>query len=43
MTGWTTTLQPGLPLRFDGDQFTVAEIEGRRILLQQTGVTGAPK
>ncbi|MCX4648044.1 DEAD/DEAH box helicase family protein [Streptomyces sp. NBC_01446] len=38
-----TTLRPGLPLSFDGAQFTVAEIEGRRILLQQAGVTGTPR
>ncbi len=35
MSAWTTTLRPGLPLCFDGEQFTVAEIEGRRILLQE--------
>lgn len=43
MNEWTTTLRPGLPIAYDGEQFTVAEIEGRRILLQQTGVVGAPK
>ncbi|PYC87507.1 integrase [Streptomyces tateyamensis] len=43
MSGWTTTLRPGLPLTFDGEQFTVAEIEGRRVLLQQVGVLGEPK
>ena len=34
MSGWTTTLRPGLPLVYDGEQFTVAEIEGRRVLLR---------
>ncbi|MGW1196588.1 hypothetical protein ACWD4B_12175 [Streptomyces sp. NPDC002536] len=28
MNQWTTTLRPGLPVGFDGEQFTVAEIEG---------------
>ncbi|MHC0432721.1 integrase [Streptomyces sp. O3] len=44
MTAWTTHLRPGLPISFDGEQFTVAEIEGRRILLQPTAaVVGVPK
>lgn len=44
MTAWTTSLRPGLPISFDGEQFTVAEIEGRRILLQPTAqVAGMPK
>ncbi|WP_432161043.1 Mu transposase C-terminal domain-containing protein [Streptomyces sp. NRRL F-5630] len=43
MIEWTTSLRPGLPIAYDGEQFTVAEIEGRRILLRQTGVVGAPK
>ncbi|MGW0754014.1 integrase [Streptomyces sp. NPDC002587] len=43
MSTWTTTLRPGLPISFDGDQFTVAEIEGRRILLQQASVGGLPR
>jgi hypothetical protein len=43
MTEWTTTLRPGLPVSFDGEQFTVAEIEGRRILLRQSGLAGPPK
>ncbi|MFF0195644.1 hypothetical protein ACFYT5_22245 [Streptomyces anulatus] len=43
MSQWTTTLRPGLPIAFDGEQFTVAEIEGRRILLRQSAVTGLPK
>lgn len=44
MTAWTASLRPGLALSFDGEQFTVAEIEGRRILLQQAAaVVGAPK
>lgn len=42
VSGWTTTLRPGLPISFDGEQFTVAEIAGRRILLQQA-VAGTPK
>ncbi|MFK0048632.1 integrase [Streptomyces sp. NPDC090741] len=44
MTTWTTPLQPGLAIRFDGEQFTVAEIEGRRILLRPASVVaGVPK
>ncbi|MFH9944089.1 hypothetical protein ACH4OT_32795 [Streptomyces murinus] len=44
MSAWTTPLRPGLPLSFDGEQFTVAEIEGRRILLEPaTAVVGTPK
>ncbi|MCX5205195.1 integrase [Streptomyces sp. NBC_00237] len=44
MSTWTTPLRPGLPISFDGEQFTVAEVEGRRILLQpaSSGV-GVPK
>ncbi|MFD8115692.1 helix-turn-helix domain-containing protein [Streptomyces microflavus] len=43
MSQWTTTLRPGLPIAFDGEQFTVAEIEGRRVLLRQVAVAGPPK
>ncbi|MFF8995608.1 integrase [Streptomyces sp. NPDC014983] len=44
MTAWTTPLRPGLAISFDGEQFTVAEIEGRRILLRQAAaVVGLPK
>lgn len=44
MTAWTTPLQPGLAINFDGEQFTVAEIEGRRVLLQPAAaVVGVPK
>ncbi|MEU1824075.1 integrase [Streptomyces abikoensis] len=43
MTEWTTVLRPGLPIGFDGEQFTVAEIEGRRILLRQAALAGPPK
>ncbi|WP_371618954.1 helix-turn-helix domain-containing protein [Streptomyces sp. NBC_00454] len=39
---WTTTLRPGLPLTYDGEQFTIAEIEGRRVLLQQMSADGRP-
>ncbi|WP_433178783.1 hypothetical protein [Actinoallomurus sp. CA-150999] len=42
MSAWTVMLRPGLPLRFDGEQFTVAEIEGRRILLRQAAAAGSP-
>ncbi|RZB19596.1 integrase [Streptomyces sp. F001] len=35
MSAWTATLRPGLPLSFDGERFTVAEVTGRRVLLQQ--------
>jgi transposase InsO family protein len=37
---WTTTLRPGLPLTYDGEQYTVAEIEGRRILLKPLSAQG---
>ncbi|MGW7248174.1 hypothetical protein [Streptomyces decoyicus] len=43
MNQWTTMLRPGLPVAFDGEQFTVAEIEGRRVLLRQSAVAGTPK
>ncbi|ONI49955.1 MULTISPECIES: DDE-type integrase/transposase/recombinase [unclassified Streptomyces] len=43
MSQWTTILSPGLVIAFDGEQFTVAEIEGRRILLRQSAVAGPPK
>ncbi|GAA5703527.1 hypothetical protein [Streptomyces avermitilis] len=42
MNTWTTPLRTGLPLTYDGEQFTVAEIEGRRILLQQISAEGRP-
>ena len=42
MSGWTTTLRPGLPLVYDGEQFTVAEIEGRRVLLRHVLGDGRP-
>ncbi|MER8226367.1 helix-turn-helix domain-containing protein [Streptomyces sp. NPDC094143] len=42
MNAWTTTLWTGLPLTYDGEQFTIAEIEGRRILLQQMSAEGRP-
>lgn len=42
MTGWAVPLRPGLPVSFDGDPFTVAEIEGSRVMLRRTGTTGAP-
>jgi transposase InsO family protein len=42
MSGWTTTLRPGLPLAYDGEQFTVAEIEGRRVLLRHVLADGRP-
>lgn len=37
MSSWTTVLRPGLALSYDGEQFTIAEIEGRRVLLRQMG------
>lgn len=42
MNAWTTTLRTGLPLIYDGEQFTIAEIEGRRILLQHMSAEGRP-
>ena len=42
MNTWTTPLRTGLQLTFDGEQFTIAEIEGRRILLQQISADGRP-
>ncbi|MFE3143974.1 helix-turn-helix domain-containing protein [Streptomyces scopuliridis] len=43
MSAWTTTLRLGLPLRYDGEQFTIAELEGRRVLLQQMAPDGRPR
>jgi transposase InsO family protein len=37
MTGWTVPLHVGLLLAFDGNQYTIADIEGRRIGLRPTG------
>ncbi|EDY51753.1 hypothetical protein [Streptomyces clavuligerus] len=42
MNVWTTPLRTGLPLLYDGQQFTIAEIEGRRILLQHFSADGRP-
>ncbi|MBT2524130.1 integrase [Streptomyces sp. ISL-99] len=42
MNTWTTPLRTGLSLTYDGEQFTIAEIEGRRILLQQISAEGRP-
>lgn len=42
MSGWTVPLHVGLRIGFDGEQFTVTEISGRRILLEQVGAEGAP-
>lgn len=42
MNTWTTPLRTGLSLTYDGEHFTVAEIEGRRILLQQISAEGRP-
>jgi hypothetical protein len=42
MTGWAVALRPGLPVSFDGDQFTVAEIEGSRVMLRRTGAADGP-
>lgn len=43
LAGDRPTEETGLSISFDGEQFTVAEIEGRRILLRQVAVAGAPK
>ncbi|MFC1408802.1 integrase [Streptacidiphilus sp. N1-12] len=43
MNAWTTTLRLGLPLVYEGEQFTIAEIEGRRVVLQQTAADGRPR
>jgi hypothetical protein len=40
MTGWTTPLRTGLPVSFDGEQFTIAGIEGSRVLLRRPGAAG---
>ncbi|HEY3958653.1 MAG TPA: hypothetical protein VGM53_35265 [Streptosporangiaceae bacterium] len=40
MTGWTTPLRPGLPVSLDGEQFTIAGIEGSRVLLRRAGAPG---
>lgn len=42
MTGWTTPLRRGLPVSFDGEQFTIAEIDGSRVMLRQAGTVGGP-
>ena len=42
MTDWTVPLWPGLPVSYDGEQFTIAEIEGTRVMLRQAGQPGAP-
>ena len=43
MNPWTTALRPGLALAYDGEQFTVVEIEGRRVLLQQLPGDSMPR
>ncbi len=42
MTGWTTPLRTGLLVSFDGEQFTIAEIEGTRVMLRQAGMASTP-
>ncbi|HUZ39082.1 MAG TPA: hypothetical protein VMV17_22385 [Streptosporangiaceae bacterium] len=42
MTGWVTPLRAGLAVSFDGEQFTIAEIEGSRVMLRRSGAAGAP-
>ena len=42
MSGWTMPLHVGLRVGFDGGQFTITEIAGRRILLEQAGGEGVP-
>jgi hypothetical protein len=42
VTGWTVPLRPGLPVAFDGEQYTIAEIEGSRVMLRRTDPAGAP-
>ncbi|MET8076199.1 integrase [Streptomyces sp. NPDC005303] len=43
MTGWTTSLRIGLPLVYDGQQCTIAELDGRRVLLQHAGLDSRPQ
>jgi len=38
MSGWSVPLHVGLPVAFDGDQYTIAEIEGRRLGLRRTAL-----
>jgi transposase InsO family protein len=40
-TDWSVPLRVGLRVAFDGDQFTIAEIEGRRLMLQRVGPPSA--
>ncbi|SCD31373.1 Integrase core domain-containing protein [Streptomyces sp. DvalAA-14] len=40
MSNWTVPLRAGLALSFQGEQFTVSEVQGRQVLLQQSGLGG---
>jgi DUF1009 family protein len=41
MTGWTTPLRTGSAVSFDGEQYTIAGIEGTQVMLQRAGIAGA--
>ncbi|MER6112829.1 integrase [Streptomyces hirsutus] len=40
MSSWTVPLRAGLALSFQGEPFTVSEVRGREVLLQQSGSGG---
>jgi len=41
VTGWSVPLRPGLPVSFDGERFTIAEIEGSSVMLRPCGDAAA--
>jgi len=41
VTGWSVPLRPGLPVSFDGERFTIAEIEGSTVMLRPCGDAAA--
>lgn len=41
MTGWAVPRRPGLPVAFGGEQYTISEIEGNRVMLRRTRTADA--